>query len=151
MKRLLLLSLLLAAVLAEAETPASIYPRKDLTPGDVMPAVTAAQVCVHGYSATVRNVPDSLKKAVFARYGMNWSERKCCEVDHFVSLELGGTNDITNLWPEPYEPRPGAHEKDVAENSLHWQVCHGGMTLQEAQRTIMTDWYAVYRKAKEAK
>ena len=45
------------------------------------------------------------------------------EVDHLVSLELGGSNDIANLWPELASPKPGFHEKDKVENYLHAQVC----------------------------
>jgi hypothetical protein len=33
-------------------------------------------------------------------------------------LELGGTNDMKDLWPEPYEPLPGSTEKDQLENSF---------------------------------
>jgi hypothetical protein len=65
------------------------------------------------------------------------------EVDHFIPLELGGSNDITNLWPEPYSA-PGAHEKDHVENYLHEQVCNGSMALGDAQQMIANDWYAVY-------
>jgi hypothetical protein len=76
--------------------------------------------------------------------------RVCCEVDHLISLELGGSNDIKNLWPEPYLPRPGARQKDVLENWLHKQVCSGKMPLSDAQRMIATDWYAPYLAIKKA-
>ncbi len=33
------------------------------------------------------------------------------EVDHLVSLELGGSNDIRNLWPEPSAGRWGARTR----------------------------------------
>ena len=66
------------------------------------------------------------------------------ELDHFISLELGGSNAVTNLWPELYGPAPGAHEKDQTENYLHTQMCTGKMTMAQAQTAIRTDWYAVY-------
>ena len=67
------------------------------------------------------------------------------EEDHLISLELGGNpNDPRNLWPEPYNPRPGARQKDTVENYLHNQVCAGTMTLIDAQNAIATDWYKVY-------
>lgn len=125
--------------------PASIYPDPALTPGDVLPGVTAQQVCVPGYSSGVRNVTSAEKAQVFKRYGIPDVAGKY-EVDHFVSLELGGSNNLANLWPEPYAPPPGAHEKDKVEDYLHAQVCKGAMTLAEAQRSITTDWYAVYRR-----
>ena len=75
-----------------------------LTPGAVFAGVTAAQVCVSGYSASVRSVSSSEKATVFAEYHLT-DVPGAYEVDHLISLELGGSNDITNLWPEPYLPR----------------------------------------------
>ena len=121
-----------------------LYPNPVLTPGVVL-TTDAAEVCVSGYSSTVRNVPVSEKQHVYAEYAVQYPEpRGSYEVDHFISLELGGSNDIKNLWPEPAEPRPGFHEKDQVENYLHGEVCSGRMTLPEAQKEIATDWYAVY-------
>ena len=68
------------------------------------------------------------------------------EVDHLVSLQLGGSNDIANLWPEAASPTPGFHQKDQVENSLHDQVCSGAMPLTEAQNEIATNWLAVYNR-----
>ena len=35
--------------------------------------------------------------------------------------------------------------QDRVENALNTAVCSGTMTLQEAQRTIATDWFKYYR------
>ncbi len=121
------------------------YPDPALTPGDIFPGVTAREVCQAGYSASVRNVSADEKAAVYRRYGLANAPGQH-EVDHFVSLELGGSNALTNLWPEAYEPRPGAHEKDRVEDSLHQQVCAGTMTLAQAQEAIRTDWVVVYTR-----
>lgn len=130
--------------------PASLYPNPSLTPGDVFPGVTAKEVCVSGYSASVRDVSSDEKVTVYKRYGIA-NEPGKHEVDHFISLELGGSNMVTNLWPEPYVTpdapgKIGAHEKDKVENALHADVCAGRMTLPQAQETIRTDWYAYYLK-----
>ena len=61
-----------------------------------------------------------------------------------AALELGGADDVRNLWAEPYTPTPGAHEKDRVENYLREQVCAGNISLPDAQREITTDWFAVY-------
>lgn len=114
------------------------------TPGDVFPDVTRVQVCMPGYSSRVRNVPASEKDQVYAEYGIVTSASGQYEVDHLVSLELGGSNDISNLWPEAADPKPGFHEKDQVENYLHDQVCHGTLTLAQAQEEIATNWLAVY-------
>lgn len=123
--------------------PDSIYPDPSLTPGAVFDGVTTDQVCTPGYTRTVRNVTFRERRQVYAEYGMA-NVRGADEVDHFIPLELGGSNDITNLWPEPYQPSPGAHEKDRVENYLHEQVCSGAMALADAQQAIATDWYAIY-------
>ncbi len=124
-----------------------LYPNSSLTPGDVFPNATSQDVCVSGYSSSVRNVPISEKKQVYQEYSTAYPQPQgSYEVDHFISLELGGSNDIKNLWPEPAEPRPGFHEKDKVENYLHDQVCSGKETLVQAQQEIKTDWYTVYLK-----
>lgn len=122
---------------------ASLYPDPTLTPGDTFPGVTAKEVCTSGYSKSVRNVSSAEKREVIRRYSVNY-QPGTYEVDHFISLELGGSNAVTNLWPEPYEPHPGARDKDKVENYLHQQVCDGTMTLGQAQDAIRNDWYAVY-------
>jgi hypothetical protein len=93
----------------------------------------------------VRNVPASERDAVYAEYGIKQHAAGQYEVDHLVSVELGGSNDISNLFPEAASPTPGFHEKDRVENYLHDQVCRGAITLEAAQVMIATDWLAVYR------
>jgi hypothetical protein len=88
----------------------------------------------------------SLKREVYAEYGIAHWESWEYEVDHLIPLSIGGSNDIANLWPEAAEPRPGFHEKDKVENYLHRGVCSGRMALQEAQREISGNWLAVYEK-----
>jgi hypothetical protein len=120
---------------------ASLYPNPTLTPGDVM-TTDASIVCVSGYTATVRDVPLSEKKQVYAEYGVSYPQPTgAYEVDHFIPLELGGSNDIKNLWLEPAAPIPGFHQKDQYENYGHKQACDGEITLIEAQRRMTTDWY----------
>ena len=105
--------------------------------------MNADQVCVPGYASSVRGVTSAERVRVYAEYSIV-DVAGFAEVDHFVPLELGGSNDIANLWPEPYQPSPGAHEKDRVENYLHDQVCSGAMALADAQAAIESDWYAVY-------
>ncbi len=115
------------------------------TPGDILPNVTKEQVCTSGYASSVRNVPQSLKNKVYAEYGITSHKAGEYEVDHLVSLELGGSNDISNLWPEAASPKPGFHEKDKVENYLNSQVCSGAISLQQAQIEIATNWLAIYQ------
>jgi len=95
---------------------------------------------------SLRNVPFSEKDQVYAEYGVFQHSPGQYEVDHLVPLELGGNNDIANLWPEAAYPKPGFHEKDQVENYLHDQVCSGAMPMKEAQTEIATNWLAVYNR-----
>ena len=129
----------------------ALLPDPNVTPGDAV-STDARTVCVPGYARRERNVPPEVKREVYALYGVHPSTqmrngkrvRTCCEVDHLISLELGGSNDIKNLWPEPYFPLPGARQKDVLENWLHRQVCAGKIPLADAQAMISRDWYGAY-------
>ena len=116
------------------------------TPGALLATGTKAAICKSGYSSAVRNVPSSEKNQVYAEYNITSHGTGQYEVDHLVSLELGGSNDIANLWPELASPKPGFHEKDKVENYLHAQVCSGAIDLQQAQIEIATNWLAVYNR-----
>lgn len=118
---------------------------KACTPGAVIATATKDAICKPGYSQSVRNVPESEKTADYAEYGITSHATGQYEVDHLISLELGGSNDIANLWPELADPTPGFHQKDKVENYLHKQVCDGVISLKAAQQEIATDWLAVYR------
>ncbi len=114
------------------------------TPGAVFSGVSSAQLCVAGYTKTVRNVPASEKVQVFAEYGITSHAPGQYEIDHLISLELGGNNELANLWPEAASPLPGFHQKDKVENYLHDKVCSGAMSLKDAQHEIATNWLAAY-------
>jgi hypothetical protein len=123
-----------------------IKPDPKLTPGVVDPSATVEKICTPGYTAKVRNVPASVKKKVFAEYDIDPTSDKF-EVDHLISLELGGSNDIKNLWPQSYTTQPlNAHHKDVLENKLHKMICSKKITIKEAQKAISTDWVKAYNQ-----
>lgn len=120
-------------------------PDPGCTPGAVFGSATRAQICVPGYSSSVRNVPEAVKRAVYAQYGIVTRAPGQYEVDHLVSLELGGSNELANLWPEAAQAVVGFRQKDRLENSLHREVCAGRLSLVAAQRQIATNWVAAYR------
>jgi hypothetical protein len=119
-------------------------PDSACTPGAIFPDATKDKICQSGYATSVRNVSTSEKDQVYAEYGIASHSPGQYEVDHLVSLELGGSNDISNLWPELASPTPGFHQKDQVENYLHDQVCGGAIPLATAQQEIATNWLAVY-------
>ncbi len=121
-------------------------PDSACTPGAILATGTKEAICVSGYSSSVRNVPQSVKNQAYSSYGIGSHTTGQYEVDHLVSLELGGSNDISNLWPEIASPTPGFHEKDKVENYLHDQVCKGAISLQQAQKEVATNWLAVFNR-----
>lgn len=115
-----------------------------ITPGDALPDADTALICHRGYTATpgVRLVPAKIKDSVYHFYHARKKSDaqhppSCCEVDHLISLELGGSNAVANLWPEPY---PDATAKDKVENALHALVCTGKLSLHGAQEGITHNW-----------
>jgi hypothetical protein len=114
-----------------------LLPDPACTPGAIFAGPTVGQICTPGYSRSVRNVPESVKRSVYAEYGIASHVPGSYEVDHLVSLELGGNNSVANLWPEI---SPGYHEKDGIENRLHAAVCAGSASLRTAQLQIARDW-----------
>lgn len=113
------------------------------TPGSLDPAVTQADIrstiCARGWTATVRppaSETDHAKYGVaYPAYGI--PAGTASELDHLVPLELGGSNDISNLWPEAGKV-PNA--KDATEDRLRAEVCAGTITLARAQLAIAADW-----------
>jgi len=142
-------------------TYAADLPDPDMTPGatssDVVRDVALSDLCPHASTSLVRNVPDKLKRQIYAEYGMQQETRDdctgpghaCYEIDHLCSLELGCNNDIKNLWPQAYDGTEwSAHAKDKLEDHLHSLICapEPTMTIQEAQTCLSTDWIACYKE-----
>lgn len=132
-----------AAVYAEGP----LEPRSNLTPGAVR-TVNSAEVCdarIEENKAVA--IPASMREEVFREYGMSAARPQNFEVDFLITPELGGSNDIRNLWPEPYRaPIWNAHVKDQLEDRLRDMVCKGEIDLNTAQRDISSDWIVAYKK-----
>lgn len=148
-----------AALSLNAADP--ILPNPKLTPGAVFTNVTVEQITQKGYAnklnGGVRNVPESEKKKIFIEYfGAVPAKTSNYEVDHLISLELGGSNDPKNLWPESYLTEPfNAHIKDKVEDRMAALVRrelkkngHDAATklLKQFQTEISTNWIAAYHK-----
>ena len=121
-------------------------PDIDLTPGDVRP-VRLEDVCEAGSDDLDPIVPASVQQAVFRKYGMESAAAVNYQIDYLVSPQLGGTDSIQNLWPEPYDSTVwNARAKDALEQRLQQMVCTGKIDLASAQREIRVDWIAAYKK-----
>jgi hypothetical protein len=123
-------------------------PDRRCSPGAIYSKLTKAVICSSGFhTSTIRNVSESLKFAVEREYGMRPGHYGgALEIDHIVSLELGGSNDIANLFPEKLNARPGYRVKDKLENRLHAMVCAGSIGLRAAQRGIAGNWQGLYER-----
>ena len=82
-----------------------------------------------GYTKLVRHVTAATKRKVYAAYGIKSHRSGQYEIDHLVPLELGGSNSVSNLFPEAASPRPGFHDKDRLENEVHDRACAGRQQL----------------------
>ena len=140
--RICMASLLLLAGAAAA----SDLPTPSLTPGQVL-TTDATTVCAKGYAKIQRHTPQSVKNERYRAYGIAHRKPGEYEIDHLISLELGGADVAANLWPQSYVTKPwNAHLKDRLENWLHAEVCAGRLPLAAAQAEIARDWIASYRQ-----
>ena len=125
---------------------AEAAPNRSLTPG-MTRQVTISEVCSVPQEEVVGDVSISLRQRVFQEYGIANPRPEDYEIDYLIAPRLGGTEDIRNLWPEPYSTRVwNAHVKDALEERLHEMVCSGQLDLSTAQHDIATDWISAYKK-----
>ena len=125
------------------------------TPGAVDTGVTQGNIgttiCRSGYADSVRP-PESMTEAAkyqsMAAYDAPGSASEY-EYDHLVPLELGGSSDVRNLWPELDSGSPsqfdstdgfGENAKDGVEDRLNAAVCSGEVALAAAEEAIAANW-----------
>jgi hypothetical protein len=123
-------------------------PTRAAPPGSIDPAVTQADIrstiCQTGWTRTVRPHETATEKFKYdVAYPAHRLGRTKTELDHLVPLELGGSNDATNLWPE-YPPTP--NPKDKLERALNIAVCDGRVSLGRAQAAIAYDWMTAAKR-----
>jgi hypothetical protein len=123
------------------------------TPGSINPTVKLAVLNNKSFTtACVRDKATSAakKKTAYAAYGLsspksNTGSTQTCELDHLVSIELGGADTLDNIWPQCGPPDTQLAQryfkvKDRVENYLKVQVRAGQMTLAATQKGIAADW-----------
>jgi hypothetical protein len=128
-------------------------PDPNCTPGAINPTLTVDILrnpnfrtrCVREQATT-----EQQKATTYSLYNIphptnNTGASQTCELDHLISLELGGADTLDNIWPQcgPSEVSLSQRffkEKDGVENYLAKLVRNGQMDLGEAQRGIATDW-----------
>jgi hypothetical protein len=125
-----------------------VLPDPACTPGAYDPHITAAILCDPSYSTRAYRPPvyqtTRFKyEQAYPAYGLANVPGVPSELDHLISLDLGGANAASNLWPEL---GPVPNPKDTVEARLHRWVCEGIVSgqaearLGEARRVIASDW-----------
>jgi len=125
-------------------------PDPHCSPGAIFEKAKLDEICVSGYTKTVRNVSVSLKKKIYKAYGISYPQPfGTYEMDHLIPLSIGGSNDPANLFPESVKSSDqsdiGFKQKDVVENYLHREVCNGHIDIRAAQTAIARDWLEIYK------
>jgi hypothetical protein len=118
-------------------------PSSFLTPGDAR-KVTKEQICAPGYAASIKATKESTKEEAFSRYGLRDGKSTTEILDHLIPVELGGTDNVENLWPEPAKGEWSAAQKDALEQKLLGLVCDGTLTVKQAQSAIKKNWVQAY-------
>ena len=127
-----------------AQVEAAPLPLPNLTPGAAQ--TIPSNICMVTPKEDVSAIPIAERKEVFREYGMDYRRAGQYELDHLITPALGGTDDIHNLWPEPYSSTEwNAHVKDQLEDLLHQMVCSGQIDLPTAQHDIATNWIDAYK------
>jgi hypothetical protein len=124
---------------------ATALPNRSLTPGYARP-VKLSELCSRRQSNAPPDEDILIEQRVFHEYGLPLSTTSY-ELDYLITPDLGGADDVRNLWPEPYGSTDwNAHVKDELESRLHTMVCDGQIDLATAQIDIATDWIAAYKR-----
>ena len=126
----------------------SAVPDRRCSPGAYYQRLTRSVICSPGFrTGAIRNVPQTEKFAVEREYGMAAAHYGySIEIDHIVPLELGGSNAIGNLFPEPGAGPASYHAKDALENRAKAWVCEGRLSLAAARRGFATNWESLYQR-----
>ncbi len=122
----------------------AVKPNHALTPGKIC---TPTDADFYGYrykehiAFCTRDITVEEKQKVANQYGgipqSQWSNY---EFDHLIPLSIGGSNDSTNLWPQPIAE---AKIKDKLEEQLYLQMSAGTITQAAAVKKI-NDWVAAH-------
>jgi len=122
-----------------------VLPNKDLTGGSVRTGDPDA-ACGHARENRGR-MNAARRDEILKRYGLPPGTHPDYEIDHLIPLCLGGSDDPSNLWPQPrrsLEQTWNAEAKDRLERLMCDMVCKGEIEIATAQEAFATDWIAAY-------
>lgn len=117
---------------------------------DVTEGTVRQTICVSGYTKSVRpatSFTKGIKAKLLRKAGIDEARASDYELDHIVPLALGGhPRKLSNIALQPWEGEHGALRKDALETRMHALVCHGEVTLSDAQACVADDWEACAAK-----
>lgn len=149
------MALLVLGLMVAGWAWADDIPDRHKTPGSYRAGLSKAKICSIKWGKDERHVTGAMKKQVFALYGYTGNDdprcvpsgKRHCEIDHLISRELGGADEVINLWPQAYGTSPwNAVLKDKLGNRLHKEMCAGAITLKQARAMLVDDWREAYKK-----
>ncbi len=111
------------------------------TPGAVFTDILRGDLCKRGYASTVKAVSTKIKTATYTAYGITEEEKKNYILDRFVPINLGGTNDQSNIWPQL---TGNSANKNKVESFLFEEMCAGRITVSQSQELVSTKWQKIY-------
>lgn len=127
-------------------------PNKSLTGGSVR---TGDRDAACGHAKESRGRMNAVRRdEILSRYGLPPGTHPDYEIDHLIPLCLGGSDDPSNLWPQPrrsIEETWNAEEKDRLERLMCNMVCNGQIEMARAQEAFATDWIAAYHTYYDAR
>jgi hypothetical protein len=137
-------------------------PDPNCTPGAINPTVKAAVLhnpafrtaCIRQQVTTEHEKAQTYWWYSISHPTNNSGGSQTCELDHLISLELGGADTLDNIWPQCGPPGVSLNQryfkqKDLVENYLAWRVRRGEMDLRKAQQGIATNWTQYLTDAKQ--
>jgi hypothetical protein len=142
---------LLGTVTKTSGCKAGVLPDRRCSPGAYAAKLTQKVVCSKSFrTSDYRHVTRGTMHDVERAYGMEAKNYGAAlEIDHIISLELGGSNDPANLYPERLtfaNHQPGYRIKDKVETKAAKAVCAGTITLSYAQHQIAANWKLLYQR-----
>jgi hypothetical protein len=140
----------LVGVLATSRVGAfEVLPNKNLT-GGAASIRTGDRLAACGHAKENRGPMFAARRdEILRRYGLPAGTHPDYEIDHLIPLCLGGSDDPSNLWPQPrrnIEETWNAEAKDRLEHLMCEMVCNGQIDIATAQEAFATDWVAAYQK-----
>jgi Putative Ig domain len=115
------------------------------TRGAVVRRLGARDLC-RGFRPLPARGAEAVRARVFSElYEIPSGDERRYVLDHLISVTLGGSNAVANVWPQPRDARFGPTQKNALERHLRREVCAGRLRLGRAWNLLVDDWERSYR------